>query len=126
MTTVTANSYQEPRCGAREQFCGYWSKLAELVRDIFPFKSAPNLTAVTGISLRSSEYFLAQKSGLSGDAVVSLLTTKHGPDVLVALTAHSDEPWVRDFQRWWQMQQIKAQQAELQKRLDALEEPRRG
>lgn len=120
MHGTLANSAGSIACGDREQFCGYWAKLVEVVRQIFPTKPAPNLAVAAGVSLRTSEYFFEQKRGLSGDAVVSLLNTEYGPEVLLALTEHSEQEWVKTFQKFWEIQKIKAEQAKLQARLDAL------
>jgi hypothetical protein len=120
MSAISANGGGDLRCGDREQSCGYWTRLVEVVRQIFPTKPAPNLAVVAGVSLRTSEYFFEQKRGLSGDAVVSLLNTEHGPEVLAALTEHSDQEWAKAFQKWWKLQKLKAAHAEMQKQIDEL------
>lgn len=97
-----------------------WTRLADKVRSIFPHKTAENLAACTNLQIRSCEFFLSRKSMLNSDAVVSLLDTEHGPEVLAALTAHSDQEWTKAFQKWWALQKLKAAHAEMQKQIDEL------
>ena len=97
-----------------------WRRLADTVRGIWPTKTAINLADYTGLQVRSCELFLSRNSMLNGDAVVALLKSEHGHLIALALTEDSEADWRREFHKWWQLQKLKAEQAELQKRIDAL------
>lgn len=121
MTMVAfANETPAIRCG-RENLRGSWDRLAQAVRTIFPHKTAYHFSDLTGLKLRACEYFLSRKTAtVSADALIALLDTEHGPQVLTTLLEHSKQPWVKEFKRLWQAERIKSEMALLQQRLDQL------
>jgi hypothetical protein len=120
MTDAVATQMTAKRFGKREVLCGHWDRLADAVRKLFSTKPAPNMAAVTGLSVRACEYFLSRKTGLSSDAVVALLHTEGGLVVLEALMGPARPTWWKAFKRAAAREQMKAEIADLQKRIDAL------
>ena len=120
MTDAVANSYREPRFAEGLPLCAGWDRLHDLIRKLFPVKTAAYLAEATGLSHRAAQLSLRERRQFAPDTLVALLDTPHGPDVLMALLDHSEQPWVKDFKKIVQLEKLKAQQAELQKRIDAL------
>jgi hypothetical protein len=86
----------------RFEYCAHWERLAAAVEKIFPRKTAFHLSALTGLRPRACFEFLGRRSGLSSDALVPMLRTKHGPAVLRALLGDDcREPWWIEFQVMW-------------------------
>lgn len=120
MSALAANPASDSRFGKTEKLFGHWDRLEAAVRATWPKKTAANMAACSGLLTRSCETFLSRKSSLSSDAVVGLLDTEHGPRFLIALIGHSQQPWVRDFRAIYQIEQLKAERAELDRRIAAL------
>lgn len=123
MSALAANPADERRSVPTEQLFGHWDKIHDILRSIFPTKTAENLAAITNTSVRGWEYSLSQRRKISLESFLALLDTRHGPEILNAALEHSKQPWVRDFRRMWQLAELKDQQRKLQKRIDALGDP---
>lgn len=120
MSALSANPAAESHFGKSEKLCGHWDRLEVAIRAAWPKKTAANMAAYTGLLVRSCEAFLSRRSSLSSDAVVGLLDTAHGPDFLIALVGHSQQPWVSDFKSRWQIEKLKKERAALDLRIEAL------
>lgn len=124
MSAITANPADEPRFAKATSLCGHWDRVHNLIRELWPVKTSAHLAHATGISQRAAEMSLRERRQFASDTIVALLDTDHGPDVLLALLDHSERPWVKDFKRLWHIEKLKTERAEIQRRIDALEEPR--
>lgn len=120
MTDAVANSYRAPLFGKPAPLFGRWDRLHDLIRAIWPVKTSVHLAHAAGLSQRAAELSLAERRQFAPDTLVALLDTPHGPDVLMTLLAHSEQPWVKDFKKIVQLEKLKKEQAELQKRIDEL------
>ena len=86
-------------CRAKIEYCAHWERLAFAVENIFPEATAKQLSHLCGLKVRACFTFLARKSGLSSDALVPMLRSRHGPAVLRALIGDDcREPWYVEFQ----------------------------
>lgn len=120
MTAETANSYQEQQFAKSEPLFGKWDRLHNLIRTLWPVKTSAHLAHAAGLSQRAAELSLAERRQFAPDTLVALLDSEHGPDVLLTLLDHSKQPWVKTFQKMYELERLKGQQADLQKRIDAL------
>jgi len=120
MSFAVANPVNEQQFGKSAPLFGHWDRLHDLIRSLWPTKTSVHLAHAAKLSQRAAELSLAERRQFAPDTLVALLDTPHGPDVLMALLEHSEQPWVKDFKKIVQLEKLKAQQAELQKRIDAL------
>lgn len=90
------------------------------LRDIFPNKTASEVALRTGMTVRTAEYWLAGRSGLSGPALASLLRSDIGLDVLAGIMGNDRPSWWRDFRRKVEIGRLIREQDDLERRLDAL------
>jgi hypothetical protein len=123
MNTISANSAAEPQFAKTQSLCAHWDRLHNTIRELFPVKTSAYLAEATGLSQRAAEMNLREKRGLSSDALVALLDTDHGYDVLKALMGDSRRKWWKTLKRAAEREQMKSEIAELQKRIDALSVP---
>jgi hypothetical protein len=72
------------------------------------------------LKVRACFKFLAREPSLSSDALVCLLDTPNGPEVLAALMGDSRERWWIQFKLLWEREQTRAQLELLDKQLDDL------
>lgn len=90
---------------------------AELVcqtaKRLWPRQTAKHLANHAGVAKRSAEYWLAQRAGISADALASLLRSEAGLDFLQALMSDARPTW------WRETMQAR-ENADLRRRLDAL------
>lgn len=119
MTLAFATEGAAPERIRKLQFA-HWDRLAETVRTIFPHKTAWHLSDLCGLKVRACFKFLARESSLSSDALVCLLDTPNGPEVLAALMGDSRERWWIQFKLLWEREQTRAQLELLDKQLDDL------
>lgn len=93
----------------RTPVCGHWDRLATAIEKIFPKKTAWHLAHVSRLQVRSCFKFLARESSLSSDALVALLDTPHGPEILSALMGNSKERWWIEFKLLWDRERVRAE-----------------
>ena len=120
MSLSLANPSHELQFAKSAPQFGHWDRLHNLIRSLWPVKTSAHLAHAARISQRAAELSLAERRQFASDTVVALLDTDHGPDILMALLEHSERPWVKDFKKLWQIEKLRREQAELQKRIDAL------
>jgi len=91
----------------RSEYCAHWERLAGTVEKIFPTKTAFHLSALTGLQPRACFEFLGRRSGMSSDALVPLIRTPHGPDILRALIGddYRDPWWIEGQIAWRRLEQ---------------------
>lgn len=99
---------------------GSWDRIHNTIRELFPEKTAACFASATGLSINACEKSLSQKRAISSDALVALLDTDHGYEVLKALMGDSRRKWWKTLKRAVEREAMKAEIADLQKRIDAL------
>lgn len=120
MSLSLANPVNEPQFAQSAPLFGHWDRLHDLIRSLWPVKTSAHLAHAAGLSQRAAELSLSERRQFAPESLISLLDTEHGPEVLIALTAHSDQEWTKAFQKWWTLQKLKAAHAEMQKQIDEL------
>lgn len=113
MTLALANSGTAVR-RTKRTYCAHWERLALVVEKIFPEATAKQLSHLTGLKVRACFTFLARESGLSSDALVPLLRSRHGPAVLRALVGDAcRERWWIEFQIMWRRVEVEQWERDL-------------
>lgn len=74
-------------------------RVAVLARRLWPYKTAPNLAARTGRSIRAAELLLSGTNGLSGEALAALLQSDIGFQVLQEVMGEARPSWWADVWR---------------------------
>lgn len=72
-------------CDDRAGELQWMRNILRVVRRLSPRKPADSLSAWTGLSLRQCQYILAERSGMSAQALQALLISPHGFDFLEAI-----------------------------------------
>lgn len=116
MSVAEANFTTAPN-RTKTLVCGHWDRLAFALENIFPQGTAKNLSHLCGLKVRACFKFLARESSLSSDALVALLDTPHGPEVLKALMGDSDQKWWRQFQMLWERERLKSELEKLEREM---------
>lgn len=122
VTAGIANRVPATRFGKRETLCGHFDRLAHTMRIIFPVKTAPNMAAATGLSVRACEYFLSRRTGLSSAAVVGLLRTEHGLAILEALMGDARPAWWKKLKRSARREIVQREIEDLERELKGIDD----
>lgn len=93
----------------------------QILRSKFPQKTALQLQLRTDANQRTAERWLSGESEISATALVDLLRSDIGRDVLGALMKGSQEKWWRSFERHLDISDLLRAQAEQQRRLEQLQ-----
>lgn len=104
--------------------CAHWDRLAVAIENIFPHKTALNLANISGLQVRACFRFLSRRSALSSDAVVALLDTPHGPEILRALMGDSQERWWLEFRLMWERERRLREIEDMERQLKAIDDER--
>lgn len=91
------------------------------VRAIWPTKTDAELAARIGLSDRACRQILAERAGLSGEALAALLRTEDGAEVLESLMVGAKPKWWRRFKRQMAFAEVRRLQDEARGKLEALE-----
>lgn len=73
--------------------------IAALARRLWPSKTAVNLASRTDVSVRAAELWLEDRNDMSAEALVQLLRSDVGYEVLQDLMQGAPSSWWRDFER---------------------------
>lgn len=73
--------------------------IATLARRLWPAKTALQLASRTGVTQRAAELWLDESNNISADALVALLRSDAGYDVLQELMTGTTTQWWREFER---------------------------
>lgn len=119
MSLVFANQGTAKHCGGTS-ILGHWERLAKTVREIFPSKTAWELSNISGLKLRACEYFLSRKTSLSGDAIVTLLRSNEGLRVLEAVMGDARPDWWTSLQKAIEKERCEREIERLRRRMEAL------
>lgn len=123
MTLAFANEPRGLRSAKTEIVRGHWDRVHQFLAGLAAVKTAAHLAELTGISISAWHKSLREKRSVSSDALVSLLHTEHGWDLLRALMGDARPRWWIDLKAAAELEQLKAEKAALQRRIDALEAP---
>lgn len=95
--------------------------IARLCRLLWPVKTDAEFALRTGLSQRTARDILAERAGLSGEALAALLRSADGFVVLETLMGTATPPWWRRFKRQTQLAEVRQLQDAARRRLEALE-----
>lgn len=107
-------SFGEPRkllraAAADER--GVMERIVSLARNLWPRDTAFHLAARARTTPRAAENWLAQATGMSGEAVCGLLRSDAGLRVLEQIMGEARPPWWGDVQRYVKLAELEKLQA---------------
>lgn len=117
---ATPNQGTAEHCGGNRSYLRSIDLILVTIRQLFPEKTAQNLSAISKASQRSCEEWISGRSNLSADAVVNLLRSDHGLEFLEAIVSDARPIWWRQFRRQVRAGNLKRELRELQQQLDAI------
>lgn len=91
-------------------------------RSLWPRKTAAELSMRTGTQMRGCEYWLARRSGMSAESLAALLRSDEGLQILEAIIGDARPVWWRAFKRSIRRSELRRQQTELAKAIEANEQ----
>lgn len=94
--------------------------VCELARRLWPSKTAVNLSSRTGVSKRAAELWLEGRTEPGADALVNLLRSDAGFDLLQSIMEGSGTRWWREFERGVHIAELEQKQEFLRQQLDVL------
>lgn len=80
--------------------------VCDLARRLWPSKTAPNLAGRAGISVRAAELWLEGRTEPGAEALVQLLRSDAGFELLQNLMEGSGTRWWREFEQGVQIAQL--------------------
>jgi hypothetical protein len=95
--------------------------LLPLLRSLWPVKTDAQLASRIGLSDRWCREILAERAGLTAEALAALLRTEDGSEVLEALMGDAKPKWWRKFKRQMGFAEVRRLQDEARAKLEALE-----
>lgn len=105
MSVVSINSAKNAKVGG-EKFCtrsaisfAAFDKFLKVIRAAWPQKTAAHVAHITGTTERTVQFWLAGTTRMSVDAVVALLKTEAGYDILKAVMGDDCKA------EWWRVTQ---------------------
>ncbi|WP_259667248.1 hypothetical protein [Rhizobium lentis] len=96
--------------------------VCSIARRLWPSKTAINLASRAEISERAAKLWLEGRTEPGADALVNLLRSDAGFDLLQEIMAGSGTRWWKEFRRGVHIAELEAKQEFLRKQLDALKE----
>jgi hypothetical protein len=88
---------------------------------LWPYKTGSELSSRLGLSDRACRQILAEKAGLTAEALAALLRTDDGYEFLATLMGDAKPKWWRRFKRQMAFADVRRLQDEARARLEALE-----
>lgn len=87
-------------------------------RELWPTKTAAELSTRTGVSMRQAEKWLALKANISGEAYRRLIQSKEG---LAFLRASADgAPWWKNYERQQRITNLRVKQTRLLAEIESI------
>lgn len=114
--------FSEGGFGNRRSGIRYVDAVCGLARRLWPSKTAANLAGRAQISMRAAELWLEGRTEPGADALVNLLRSDAGFELLQEIMAGSGTRWWKEFRRGVHIAELEAKQEFLRKQLDALKE----
>jgi hypothetical protein len=93
-----------------------------MARRLWPSKTAINLSSRAEISKRAAELWLEGRTEPGADALVNLLRSDAGFELLQQIMEGSGTRWWKDFHRGVHIAELEEKQEFLRRQLDALKE----
>lgn len=121
LTTINANSDAATDCGEDRNGLRWASAVMRVAKTLWPRKTAAELSVRTGTQLRACEYWLSRKTEMSADALVSLLRSEEGLDILEAIIGEARPTWWKNFARTIELSRLRKAQDDHRRRLERLE-----
>lgn len=100
---------------------GHWDRVHQFLAGLATVKTAAHLAELSGISISAWHKSMREKRSISSDALVSLLHTEHGWDLLRALMGDAQPRWWLDLKAAAELEQIKRERDALNKRIEEME-----
>lgn len=101
-------------------------RVADLARRLWPHKTAPNLAARMGKSVRAAELVLSRTGGMSGEALAELLRSDIGFQVLEEVVGDAKPSWWPSFVRAKRLADLERQAADVARSLAVLRQESQG
>lgn len=83
-----------------------------VARRLWPVKTAVNLSSRAGVTHRAAEFWLAQGTGMSADALAELLRSDAGRDILEGIMGEAQPSWWTAFKTDLALADLERRQAE--------------
>jgi hypothetical protein len=116
MTLGNANSVPATECGGYRNGLRPVEAVRLVARALWKRKTAANLAARSGASMRACEYWLARKTDMSADALANLLRSDAGFEILERIMGTAKPVWWRQFRTAKAIGAARQEQAELKRR----------
>lgn len=97
--------------------------VSAVARRLWPSKTARNLASRAGVTHRAAEFWLAQNTGMSAEALAEILRSDAGRDVLEGLMGNARPSWWPAFKADLVFADLERREAENR---EAIEELRRA
>ncbi len=117
-----ANSGTDSLVGVSDSLVGRWSALRNLFKVLWPKKTAAHLALVVDTTVRQAERIVGDEQGIGAAALVRLLRSEHGGEVLDVLMAGANPTWWRATFKERQIAAARRERKDAERRLKALEE----
>lgn len=91
--------FPEPRIGKSRKVIRCARAIASLARRLWPSKTALELASRCDVSVRAAELWLDGSNNVSADALVALLRSDVGYEVLQELMQGASTRWWQEFER---------------------------
>lgn len=96
------------------------AQLMRVARELWPVKTAAELSARTGVSLRQAEKWLALKANISGEAYARLIRSEEGLSFLEA--AAEGAAWFKAYKRQQTISILRTRHATLAREIEAIKQ----
>jgi hypothetical protein len=117
-----ANSGTDSSVGVSDSLVGRWAALRNLFKAIWPKKTAVHLALVCDTTVRQAERIIGDEQGIGAAALVRLLRSEHGGDVLETLMEGANPAWWQASFKERQIAAARRARKEAERRLKALED----
>jgi hypothetical protein len=119
--TKTANLAGAKRFGESRKPLRLTDEVMRAAQAIWPRKTAAELSVITGSGVRACEYWLSRKTEMSADALVALLRSESGLEILEAVIGDARPSWWKAFARTIELSRLRKAQDDTRRRLERLE-----
>ncbi len=96
--------------------------VCDMARRLWPSKTAINLSSRAEISKRAAELWLEGRTEPGADALVNLLRSDAGFDLLQSIMQGSGTRWWKEFRRGVHIAELEHRQEFIRQQIDALKE----
>lgn len=118
--TAQSSLFAETGFGNRRSGIRCIDAVCDLARRLWPSKTAANLAGRAHISRRAAELWLEGRTEPGADALVNLLRSDAGFELLQSIMQGSGTRWWKEFERGVHIAELEQKQEFLRAQLDAL------